>query len=641
MTAVLLGGLAGACSAGQNANWIGGQGLWTDPNGWDPAVVPNDGTPPIAQYYVIIGAEGTPPNAAVTLPSQGSPFSVYSLDVRSGSSLSLAPGSSLGVNGIVTSQAIFNSGTINLASGSTLVAPVNGVFIGGGTINFSAGATLVGANSTALTLKAQTLVGAGSLNTTNWQNDATIRTAAGQPLTLMGNFGNFGLLDAENGGTLVLTGTVAGSDSPTNASRIVAGPASTIVVDGNIQGNVQVVGNGVIEGPGTVNGIATITNSSTGVINLTGPTGPSSFLGSIINPAGGQITIPGVSLRSGDSLFNGGSLQIQQLSGDTETFGPTLLRGGGQITLGTAARPAVVNSTRGPLINVDQTIQGAGTWNATYVNDGTIIANVPMASLTMGPPGLPPSTTNADVNNGTMGASNGGHLVVNRPLTGTGGFAANGGTITFQNNAQITTVGPINVTNGGCLELLGTLTASNLTLDASSSISIHGGVRLLGNFSFAMKNSSAWVWPKVPSDIPTGLIMDGGTSATPGSPGGWATLELGQKDNGPTGPGYDTGFSIPVLEIGPESHVMLTDLLDNGNRGGAAGTSEALYVDQLSFDDPGAQIDLNGLHLYYKNLATGNASQIINSASVPEPAGLGLVGSVMAMLYRRRQVSSS
>jgi hypothetical protein len=229
-------------------------------------------------------------------------------------------------------------------------------------------------------------------------------------------------------------------------------------------------------------------------------------------------------------------------------------------------------------------------------------------------------------------------------MTGAGGWNANGGMITFQNNSQISTIGPISVTNGGRLELKtgstkltpAMLIGSNLTLDAGSSISNQGSIRLLGNFSYGMKDPSAWNWPVISTQSTPRLIMDGGTAATAGSNTGWATLELGQKDNGPAGPGYDIGFSIPALEIGPGAHVLLTDLLDNGNRGGPAGTPESLYVDQLSFDDPSAQVDLHGLHLYYRQLTAGSASQIIDSASVPEPACLGLAGCVIAMMYRRR-----
>jgi hypothetical protein len=147
---IFMGGLAGRCSGARNSNWIGGQGLWTDPNGWDPAVVPNDGTPPLSLYSVVIGATGTPPNAAVTLPSQGSPFTIYSLDIRSAGSLSLQTGSSLTVKEIPLSLPISNAGTINLATGSTFLATPNTTITGGGTINLSSGAMFSGINSDAV-----------------------------------------------------------------------------------------------------------------------------------------------------------------------------------------------------------------------------------------------------------------------------------------------------------------------------------------------------------------------------------------------------------------------------------------------------------------------------------------------------------
>jgi hypothetical protein len=631
--------LAGAsvCPGGQ-VNWIGQDGLWTDPTMWNPMVVPNNGTPPSSVYSAVISQ---PMPSAVTIPDNLA-IAITFLDVGAGNTLTLAPGSGLTISPS-TSNLLLNAGTINLSSGSQLVAPGSatlgtGTIQGVGTINLAAGATLKGFDNMPLTLKNQTIVGAGQLNVAGWINGGTIRTAPQQSLTLQGAFNNsVGLLDAENGGTLTIQNNVSGSGDNISKPALQAGTGSTVILNGNLSGNVSVLGNGVIEGTGNIVGAGTLLNSPAGLINLTG--GAGEFVGNLSNPAGGQITLPGITLQRG-TFFNAGTLNVHALSSMPENGFQPVLHGGGRIILGTAAQPGTVTSTgSGFIINADQTIEGAGTWTALFDNEAVIDANVGGASLTIGSPFGSSLATN--INSGTLRASNGGHLVVNSGVAGGGGWAADGGTITFQNGSRIATVGPITVSNGGRLEVLTTPpdqvrlapSASNVTLDTTSSISNHGGLMLFGNFSFAMTDPKKWDWP---SASRAGLIMDGGTAATPASGAAWATLELGEKDNGAAGTGYDSSFSIPALEIGPGAHVLLQDLLDNGNRGGSAGNPEALYVDRLSFDDPTGQIDLNGLHLYYRQLVTGSVGQIINAPlSVPEPATVALLALGLLVMARR------
>ncbi|MCA9312412.1 MAG: hypothetical protein KDA21_14460, partial [Phycisphaerales bacterium] len=76
--------------------------------------------------------------------------------------------------------------------------------------------------------------------------------------------------------------------------------------------------------------------------------------------------------------------------------------------------------------------------------------------------------------------------------------------------------------------------------------------------------------------------------------------------------GYISNFNIPHLVIGPGARVNLFDAVNNGNRGGPGGNTEALYVGTLEFLDGAGLVNLNGHHLYYSNLV-GNPAQIIDN----------------------------
>jgi hypothetical protein len=116
--------------------------------------------------------------------------------------------------------------------------------------------------------------------------------------------------------------------------------------------------------------------------------------------------------------------------------------------------------------------------------------------------------------------------------------------------------------------------------------------------------------------------MTGGTGATTDDFSPWTSLEIGGTDLG-TNPvthtgapaGYSSNFDLTELVIAEDAHVYLRDAKNNGNRGGAFGQAEALYVDTLTFADAAGLLNLNGLHLYYKTL-NGSPSQIID-LSVP------------------------
>lgn len=117
----------------------------------------------------------------------------------------------------------------------------------------------------------------------------------------------------------------------------------------------------------------------------------------------------------------------------------------------------------------------------------------------------------------------------------------------------------------------------------------------------------------------------------------WAELEIGGTDHGDIPGGFDGNFELPTLRIGIGAKLRVVDLIDNANRGGAAGEAEAVYIDTLEFTDSTGRLDTNGLHVYFGNLI-GDPSQIVdfsngcNPADLAEPFGVLDFFDVLAFL---------
>ena len=336
---------------------------------------------------------------------------------------------------------------------------------------------------------------------------------------------------------------------------------------------------------------------------------------------------------AGGGIANAGTISLNALGSYTNlriSGSDATLSGGGTISLSNSALNTILGTAGTErLINADNTIRGAGTISALLTNHGTVDAT-----------GILYLNTYAKINDGTFRASPGGTLMVDIGASGTGRWEAAGGKIQV-GAVTVSTTGPISVTAGGELELNGsTMSGSNLTMDSTGIIDVNSTLALSGNLSFAMTDEAKWDWGTT-----AGLTMNGGVGAGAGHWADWASLEVGGTDLG-TDPanhagaaaGFSANFDLTKLTIGPGAQVYLADLFDNGNRGGAYGQGEALYVDTLTFSDAAGTLNLNGLNLYYSstNAAQG---QIINEAA-PEPATLALLGAgaIAALVARRRVV---
>jgi hypothetical protein len=236
-----------------------------------------------------------------------------------------------------------------------------------------------------------------------------------------------------------------------------------------------------------------------------------------------------------------------------------------------------------------------------------------------------------------MTATAGGRLEVEVDVDGTGDWLADAGKIQVEAGVAITTTGNVRVSHNGELELTGaTMTAENLRIDRKGVLDVNSGLDVSGNLRFRLTNEGQWQW-----GAGSTLQMSGGVGATAQNYGDWGKLEIGGVDLG-TDPvnhvgapaGFLVNFELPELIIGVGAHVTLVDLVDNGNRGGAFGNPEALYVDTLTLADTTSQLNLNGLHLYYNTLS-GDPAQIVD-ALIPEPATALLLALASVGLLRRR-----
>ncbi|NNM85473.1 MAG: hypothetical protein HKL96_06940, partial [Phycisphaerales bacterium] len=322
-------------------------------------------------------------------------------------------GTQLNISGAVT---LNGDGTINLGQTSSVSNTNNGMS-GSGTLT-NVNNIIQGYNNYGWTL------GGNSIGIVNQTGGKIIANTSGQSLWVDPNSAsgvvNTGLMEATNGGNLVLDGNGGGAfvnTDGTNSGTISAvGTGSTVTLTGG-----AALSNGTLSSSGggafyaDSGSLANLTNAATFNIDNSATV---TLIGTINNT--GTINV--------NDAGNGTRLII-------DSAGVTL-KGGGTINLG--VQPAAntnnaigSNNTVSVFTNINNTIQGynnisytLGSNNLDIVNQasGTIDANTVGQQLW-----VDPSADKGMVNAGLMEATKGGNLV----LTGNGGGAFNntGGTI--------------------------------------------------------------------------------------------------------------------------------------------------------------------------------------------------------------------
>ena len=85
--------------------------------------------------------------------------------------------------------------------------------------------------------------------------------------------------------------------------------------------------------------------------------------------------------------------------------------------------------------------------------------------------------------------------------------------------------------------------------------------------------------------------------------GGSYSIELRGMDMGVTAEGFKENYALDTIDLHNGARLNLIDLEDNGNRGGAGGSHEALYVRNLRLQS-GCRLQLNGLTVYFQLAGT-------------------------------------
>jgi hypothetical protein len=464
--AALLGGCALPSAQAATCTWNTTSGNWNALANWINCVTGN-GNPtgvPGAADTANIGAAGVV--AVTNAQAVNALLNAGTINIASGGSLLLNAG-----GGGTT-----NSGTVNVASGGALSLDGRSFAhaIGGGGSFVLAGGTLrlEGANTTTLaagnairgagTVGNAVLLG-GSMNFVN--NGSIVADANATTLNLnapgnSGSYTNNGLFEARDGGTLQLNANVTqgagGVMQALNGSRV---QLSGVTVTG---GTLQTGGTGAI---GATNTSANLLRNVTlaGVVDLASAASQLR-VGDGLALSGGTINV-GNSTLYFDNRSNAGLAVDQTLSGTG-----AITVAGGNIRFETAT-PAQTTLASGVSIsghgNIGQaSIQGG---QHTLVNNGLISANSSGNTLVL----QPISNGGQPVqNNGILEATGGGTLRLDTGVVGGAGsqLRANAGSTIRMNG--VTVSGVVNTTGGG------TVTASNTSANLLRNVTLDGVIDL-------------------------------------------------------------------------------------------------------------------------------------------------------------------
>ncbi|HXN20291.1 MAG TPA: hypothetical protein VN875_18280 [Candidatus Binatus sp.] len=376
--------------------------------------------------------------------------------ISSGTAVNVADGQVLNLG----AGTITNNGAINLeSSGDSTELAINGV-----TTLAGMGSVTMTANTNNLILgggtlnNQETIQGAGNIGQAGLilNNSGTINANQSAALTIQIENGatNSGILEATNGGTLVLLGGTYNN----TGGMIQAGAGSTV----QFSNGVTINGGTVTQTGGTLE----FQSGTTTTINA-----------ELLNPAnGGQAEIDNgasLTLGAGSSINNAGTMTMNSAGSQTFLYigaANVTLSGTGTFTMSNSMDNFIVGTAASNMLTNQSTIQGAGDiglGSMALNNSGTIDANQPA--------GLILQISNGATNTGTLEASNGA------TLTFAGGTYANtGGTIL---NAASTILFDGGVTiNGGTITQTGagTIQLSNATINTALGNSSTSTIEVIG-----------------------------------------------------------------------------------------------------------------------------------------------------------------
>jgi len=429
-------------------------------------------------------------------------------------------------------DAITNSGQVQLKGQMSISGNVT--LQGKGTVPMSSG-LMQSANGTDTLLNQQLIHGSGTIQNLTISNQGIIsgdsKTA---PLTIIGNSSvpttNTSILEAINGGSLILQNIVNNQGGTIQAYN-----GSTVTLSGTVRGGTLTSsGSGTVQSQnGTLDGTVNIPTNA-GVLDVSAF---DLFLQGTINNAG-FIAMSGT-----------GCIVLNQ---------PTVLEGSGKLMMGSSN--CIIGS--GNAFNNQSTIVGAGTIGASspmpITNDGTIAANQTNPLLVVPDP-------NGFTNNGKLMVNPGSTMEINGPFNNVNAGMLSGGTYAITGTLGILTSIAANAANitlsGASAEILDTATdtnalatltsnsvkgvlslqsgqllttAANLSNSGLLTVGVNSGLSLGGTFNQARGTTTVDGTLMAPKGINLkgGVLLGGGTLAGPVGLSG--ALGVGDSPTKPT-----------------------------------------------------------------------------------------------------------
>lgn len=481
-------------------------------------------------------------------------------------------GGTLTFNGstqLVGTGTIVINGTIDVPTGDTLTQQAGQTIEGFGTFN----GTLINSGVFNAT-------GSLNFNTASVTNSATIESTAGASAAL-----GFDLPSGVSAGTINNTGGII---EATGGSQITIGDGFTIA-----GGTIQSTGTSTVEfGVDTLNGTTiaagsqVLVNGVSGVLTIDNSTFTNNGTISEI-PAGGGFLFGTINFNSNTTLTGTGTINSV----------PIVIANGATLTQ-----------------DANHTIEGRGTISGSFINNGTINANVSGAGLTI---------ENNFTNNNTAEATNGGTLQLNGSTINSGNiFAGASSTVTV--SGPLTNTGSLESAATGTLQFNNTLTNnSTLTVDASGSATFSSSINGTGQTTVTGSLTTN-------SITQNSLTIAGSVSIRPHADGG-GTSTINQLTF--TGSGTldlsDNSLDIPYTGTSPLTTIQgeVASAYDKGNWNGPGITTSAAATRPgtiLGIKDTGSEIIVQ--FTWYGDANLNGAVDTSDATTVDNDMGKSNVG---------------
>ena len=475
-------------------------------------------------------------NALSTINFNGTSYLGATQIYTAGSTFNIDAGSGTNINAN-NSSIIFNTGTIQLASGTNLSINSNGGNVTlspllGNNLNLTVNAnafnyTQIGTQTQPLNTVNLTANSFSPIPPTNIFAESLIVNSS-NPLLITTNViqvgaitfnlpvqigaNNVTISNCIGGGADITFNSTLDADSASNTRNLTIDPCGhQVIFNGAVGGNAPLTS--ITIGPAS--NVAVNSTMNVGALTQTGGTGTTSFAAGITSTGSGGINLAtnGITFQGTVVTGNGGGLTLNNsgtmtatsvgfnLSGAFDQIGAGAVNIGGTITTSNAAiqftAPVTLANNltiTGGNIAFSNTIDGtknlvlaAGSNNITF--GGALGATTPLDDITINSAG---NVTAGIINGDSLTQLAGSGTTTLNGAVDTAGVALTGNNIAVNNSITTTGTGTVTFINSGLLTLTSTHSIGGaLTQSGSGSVSLTGQITSGGAISFASPVSLA------------------------------------------------------------------------------------------------------------------------------------------------------